>query len=400
MPPIAAGICPMLFFGFYAEDAYLQQLFAHEAAPQVSAIKFQKPLLQGLSENGCQVTLLAGVPIAPFPRNPKLVTGHAALAPFAGITGWRMPCLNLPGIRMVSRLITGLAYGAVALVRRRHRVIVVYSLHSPFLLAALILKTVFGCKLWVFIPDLPMHMSSTRMGSLRAALKRVDSALLHQLIRGADGCFPVTRAIANDWLPARMPQQVIEGIAPVRPSTAPLLPRAVRPRILYAGSFTQTAHFVKLFAATPALDAELVLIGSGEDKAAMQDAAAGDARITIKDFLLGDALEQEFAAADYFLNPRDGYWEGAQYSFPSKLFDYMARGKPILSTRLPGVPESYYACFFAIENTDPAAFEASMKNALAATADELSRRIETGFALLAERSPKAVGALVLREVAR
>lgn len=160
----------------------------------------------------------------------------------------------------------------------------------------------------------------------------------------------------------------------------------------------QTAQFVTLFAAAREIDAELVLIGSGEDKAHLQALAEKDTRITVKDFLLGEALEQEFSAADYLLNPRSSEWEGAQYSFPSKLFDYMARGKPILSTKLPGIPEAYYRCFFAIADSNPTLFSQSMKAALGACQEELAQRIEAGFVLLQQRSPAAIGALVIEQI--
>jgi glycosyltransferase involved in cell wall biosynthesis len=54
-----------------------------------------------------------------------------------------------------------------------------------------------------------------------------------------------------------------------------------------------------------------------------------------------------FERADLLVNPReeDLY---TRYSFPSKIFDYLASGKKIMCFKLPGIPEEYdeYLNFF------------------------------------------------------
>jgi glycosyltransferase involved in cell wall biosynthesis len=54
--------------------------------------------------------------------------------------------------------------------------------------------------------------------------------------------------------------------------------------------------------------------------------------------------------ADFFINPRPTGQMFTRYSFPSKLLQYMATGKPVISTRLPGIPSEYWDYLIAIDN--------------------------------------------------
>ena len=42
------------------------------------------------------------------------------------------------------------------------------------------------------------------------------------------------------------------------------------------------------------------------------------------------------------VNPRPVNEEFSKYSFPSKTIEYMLSGTPVISTKLPGIPEEYF----------------------------------------------------------
>ena len=145
------------FFGFMADKSTLNQAFKAEAVPQVSAIKFQMSLLDGFVQNDVNVQILSVLPISSYPTNPIiLVRSKFFELPYAKVTGRLMFGINLPVLKLLTRLITGVLFG-IAEVRNAVKLdaIIVYSLHTPFLLAAICLKALFRVPVGVFIPDLP-----------------------------------------------------------------------------------------------------------------------------------------------------------------------------------------------------------------------------------------------------
>src|SRR5690606_10512282 len=144
----------------------------------------------------------------------------------------------------------------------------------------------------------------------------------------------ITEKMAHQWLPASVKHVVVEGIAPhAQGKSTP--PREVfGRRLLYTGQFAYVLNFARNFAARPEIDATLTFVGGGPDAEGLHALALEDPRIVIKPFVTGEAFEREFEDADFLLNPRDTTWKGGDFSFPSKLFDYMERGRPIHSTRM------------------------------------------------------------------
>lgn len=388
-----------LFFGFIADESQLSSAFAGEAAPQVSAVKFQAALLSGLAARA-QVRVVGTPPISAFPRNKAIWLQGADFSLDTGVAGRLIPVLNLPLLRLVWRFVAGLISGNRFCRADRPNAILVYALHTPFLVAAALLSWWHNVPVGVFIPDLPLHMAGRRERGLRGLMKRMDDLLLRALVKKASVVFPVTEHIARDWLPQGVRHAVIEGIAPKIEGTPALhMPPSGRKRMLYTGHFSQIANFVQLFAESSQLDVECVLMGGGPELDDISAIAARDPRIVIKPFTTGAELSKEFDEASLLINPRNSGWNGARYSFPSKLFDYMTRGIPVASTRLPGIPLEYFDAFFEIDDANQAGLAASLQDALDAGVSEYQRRIAKGFDMLVgSKSARAVADRVISAV--
>ena len=88
---------------------------------------------------------------------------------------------------------------------------------------------------------------------------------------------------------------------------------------------------------------------------------------------------------------------GLRYSFPSKLFEYLQAGKPVISTRLPGIPADYFTIFRPVDLADQLSFDASLERALRVEDDP--ERIWAAAEVLAQRlTSAAVGATLLERM--
>ena len=53
------------------------------------------------------------------------------------------------------------------------------------------------------------------------------------------------------------------------------------------------------------------------------------------------------------ISPRRPDKEASTYCFPSKLFEYMVSGNPVLSCRLGGIPDEYFDYLVEMKSTSP-----------------------------------------------
>jgi glycosyltransferase involved in cell wall biosynthesis len=65
--------------------------------------------------------------------------------------------------------------------------------------------------------------------------------------------------------------------------------------------------------------------------------------------LLNTEIVDKEMEATLLVNPRPTHEEFVKYSFPSKTMEYMSTGTPVLTTKLPGMPEAYYPHVYFIE---------------------------------------------------
>ena len=79
-----------------------------------------------------------------------------------------------------------------------------------------------------------------------------------------------------------------------------------------------------------------------------------DSRVIYKGVKPNEEVVSAELEATLLVNPRPTHEEFTKYSFPSKNVEYMVSGTPLLTTKLPGMPEEYhkYVYLFEEETTD------------------------------------------------
>jgi hypothetical protein len=89
---------------------------------------------------------------------------------------------------------------------------------------------------------------------------------------------------------------------------------------------------VDSFRLIPDPDVRLVISGRGGLERELRRAAQSDPRITIAGFLDRQAWRRLLASATVLVNPRLSSALENRYNFPSKLIDYLAAGRPVITT--------------------------------------------------------------------
>lgn len=345
----------LLFGSLVHPDAVASIPEASEAAN-----RFQLGLLDGLLHAGVQTaTAITLLPIAAVPRPRKVVVRRVA---------WRMDdrldiiapgFLNLPPVKPV--------WAHATLRRAGFRVsggveaVLGYNPQpgpgSAGLAVARRLAIPFVCIAADYAPAVRRH------SPFRAAEQRWQT----RIIQASDGMVVLSGHTARD-LGSRQPWIKIDGgvsddwgagmaVGEVRPKT-----------VLYAGTpaYVSGARLLlDAFARIEDPDMRLVFAGRGGLEVEVRAAAARDPRISLLGFMPRTEMQQALASATVLVNPRLSEEHENRHNFPSKILDYLASGRPVITTLAGDLDPAFSEVAIPLRDETPEALAALLQQVCA-----------------------------------
>lgn len=257
-------------------------------------------------------------------------------------------------------------------------VVYVYGMHTPFLAAAAKVKRLLPqAKICLIVPDLPQYMD-LKMSPLKKALKAADwlriQAYMKKVNRYVLYAEPMAEFLklkTGTWI-------VMEGSYDPQSSVAAPIPEAGKISVMYSGVLDLRYGIPELLDAMKLLDDgfELWLTGDGNAADLIRQREREDPRIRFFGYLPSrqDLLNKQ-AQATMLISPRRDSEEASRYCFPSKLFEYMASGRPVISCFLDGIPSEYHRYLHELPSVSP---EAIVQQILAIADDTEDARREHG----------------------
>lgn len=172
----------------------------------------------------------------------------------------------------------------------------------------------------------------------------------------------------------------VPGIAPDQPFFQRLLQLPVKESndqpitFLYSGSLNRPRGIVRLLEAFGRLDAQRVrlrITGRGPEEDRVRAEVARHSNIEYLGFLeTQEERLRAIAGADILVNPHEIETPAARYLFPSKLAEYLASGRLVVSSLLPGMAAFPLAEMILAEEDSSEAFAGAMGRALEMGAQE------------------------------
>lgn len=255
------------------------------------------------------------------------------------------------------------------------KIVLVYSMHSPFLDAARSIKKKYtDTTVAIIVPDLPQYMSIQK--GIKKFLKERDMARISSLMTCVDKYVLYTKYMADYFRLNKDKWVVLEGLMDV----SKIVPNTItkvrkRPICMYAGRLDVRYAIDKLIEAFGYVsEAELHLYGSPSDAKKLQSLIDKYENVSYMGTLSQDDVFQRMREVDLLLNPRPTNIELAKYSCPSKTFEYMASGTPVLMTRLPGLPDEYYPYLYFFDTENVEGFARKINEVLHKGCDELQEK--------------------------
>ena len=351
----------IVLVGYAVPKDDLDEVTKHDAYPQIQGTKLMWRIICGVEECGSlAMDLIGSVPASDYPRNPRFVFGFRRWAHKSGASDVVMPFVNVIFLKHLTRLLSTFALLCKWLVKNRkakNRHILIYAMHSPYVLAAALAKLLFQTKITVVVLDLPAFMNAgLKVSVIRRIAKIVDALIMGVAMRSMDGLIVLTEHAGRAIGPAATPKLVVEGAVSL--DEVPSLPRLkdVRERkkvVMFTGALVGLDILLNAFKLIEDPDTYLYLSGRGPMEQEIIEAARCDRRIAYFGFLSSEALLERMSEATVFVNVRSAKTPFIEYSFPSKLLEYMATGRPTISTRLPSIPDEYHEYLYLLREETP-----------------------------------------------
>jgi len=359
-----------------------------------ASFKFHNLIQQGLLAQGCRIHSLVGRSASRrfhagswWPRRREVLAERHTVDHLA------LP--NLPVLKQIY-LSIGLARETLAWRwRTRHASSRVMLIDGAYVSA---MTSVLPClrgatslaRIGIFA-DLYSYMadvedaSDRRVGAVQAAARRSVSRSLAML----DGYVLLTEQMADALGITTKPYLVMEGLVDAL-AVAPEpdgRDKTSHPTVVFAGALRKEyglETLVQGFRSWDEPEAELVLFGQGDYAAELAAIAESDSRITYRGVVPMAELLAAQRRAWLLVSPRPADRESNKYSFPSKNMEYLVSGTPVLTTRLPGMPDEYLDYVLTIDGPGPQAMTEGLAKAMAEGPEGLRRRGERGRAFVLE----------------
>lgn len=386
----------VLLLGFTIPDALARDIFLIDPAPAIQTHKFAWSLARALKSGFGDVVLASVCPIQNYPLSPKIIFRGKCFEEHE-VKGVLLGFINLLVLKHLSRFVICLLTVPRLLASYKVGWIFIHGVHTPFLIFGLLAK-LFGKKLVVVLTDPPGIQLPTD-GLIARVLKRFDIWFVGRALGRTDAVIALAPELIKRFV-VHERNLVFPGI--IDSTIFNDIPK-IGPRVYCSGPFTivYAGGLNKIYGVDRLLDAilgfevgvvRLKLFGLGDQVPRIMELIANDDRFLYGGFVGNDELIPELYNADLLINPRPTHEDFSMMSFPSKLIEYLAVGRPVLTTRIASIPKSYQSHFFFIDDESSEGIRSAILTVMAKSADDReAHSMRAQEFIYAEASEVAIG---------
>lgn len=226
---------------------------------------------------------------------------------------------------------------------------------------AYILSCVFRIPKVGIITDIPELMDQGR--------ETIFTKITSHFMKKYDGYVLLTDAMNEKVNHRKKPFIVMEGVCEAshqgqESNPSDLLNKNV---CMYTGTLAEGTGIENLlqgFMQANLSNTELHIYGNGACREKVIAASKQFQAIQYKGIAGNDVIVREQQKAALLINPRPKDVPFGEYSFPSKIMEYMVSGTPVLSTRLPGIPKEYFEYIYSLDNESASGITKAIKEIL------------------------------------
>ena len=206
-------------------------------------------------------------------------------------------------------------------------------------------------KAIAIVTDLPFYMDENHVS--------IFTRLTQYLLERYDGYVLLTEAMNPIANPKGKPYIVMEGLCEVTDEGEFEVKK--RNSFVYTGSLSRGTGIEEMMRGFVSADLEgifLDIYGRGEMEEEIKRFSSEHPQVRFCGAVKNSEIIVKQREALLLVNPRPINIGYAEFSFPSKIMEYMASGTPVLTTHLPGIPEEYFSYVYECDGSEKGFTEA------------------------------------------
>lgn len=325
------------------------------------------------------LTCVTVSPLAAFPHSKKMWSHYQKEELFPGTVSHRVAFCNLPVIKQLWQIVAIYSRAKKVIKQTNADAVFCFNLFPQIGIPMRWLKRKYrDLDTVCLLADLPIDDNPNRKG-VSKWLRSVFDKSTWKSMKLCDRYVALNENAMKTYLPNKPYIIVDGGIDQSEYAVEPQGWNKKEKNILYTGALVDYSGIMNMIAAMDLLEDKNIVLdiyGDGALKSEIEAIASRNPRIRYH----GRVSNQEAMAAQQsawlLANPRPTQSHIAQVTFPSKIFEYLMSGRPVMTTRLNGFSADYDALLFWVEGNTPEAL-AEQVNAINRMGDgELTQRAQ------------------------
>lgn len=348
----------ILYFGKICDEHIFQELEKKKHPYFVAQYMYEKALIDQIKENeNIGLDIVSIYQTDYYPNDKFFINKNSSLNKFKYLT-----YINLPFVREICFFMDSIRRILIWFKnnRKRNDLVILASNHfPPVSLAIVLLGALLGVPRVVTFTDLSnFTYSDKRISKMKWYKKSIIKPYLHMvnyLQRKYDGYVLFSRYMNEIVNEKQKPYCVVEGIYN-RDSVNyedVYKQKDTEKIILHAGTLNREVGIDKIldvFQEITNPNVSLWFIGEGDMSDEIRLKSKKDSRIKHFGFVPKKEVFPILQKATLLVNLRNSADYYTKYSFPSKMFEYMASKTPVFTTRIDGIPEEYYNYVYSVDS--------------------------------------------------
>lgn len=347
-----------------------------------------------------QISCVSITPMPVFPRGKKIWHGYQKEVLQSGVENHRVGFCNLPVIKQLWQSVAMYLQAKKVVKQTGADIVFCFNLFPQIGLPMRWLKRKFPHLDTVcLLADLPIDDNPDRKGFSKWLRAMFDNSTWKSM-ELCQRYVALNENAMKTYLPGKPYIIVDGGIDPEEFADTPAGWDGKERNIIYTGALVDYSGIMNLIKAMDLVKDENIVLdiyGGGLLRNAVEQAAKENSRIRFHGSVSNKEAMQAQQKAWLLANPRPVTTDIAQVTFPSKIFEYLMSGRPVMTTRLNGFSEDYDKLLFWIEGDTPADI-AQQINAISEIEDfALTQRAQNARAYMLKNKTWQQNAIRIRE---